>query len=261
MRQVKSIGLLFAFTVPVVLIWGSPFWMARTTARPSVLRPKPQPVVVGLELPDYIKPVGPRNRTQFPKLIRLAGRSVPEARKVTGAVWGIPPSYFDLRTGRLMGLATVYGKTIPYWPFRLRTMVEKRRVLLLIRRSPKRGERHLFYVDPAAALNYSGDAWVSRSFVRYRLGVDIDHKFDCVTMHLDDCVVRETCRPRSGFIVGKTWMRAFYHDHTAMNRQMVRRLAGPNTTIFFGDGGQTISQPKARDPKVGLMFYKFKEEQ
>ena len=88
MVRIKPRGLLLVLAVPVVFLLGPLHWEPRPVVRPVQLPNKARPIV--LAVPSHITAVGPKYQTQYPELILLSGRSVPQAKEETGAVWACP---------------------------------------------------------------------------------------------------------------------------------------------------------------------------
>lgn len=280
----RRVGFVLAALIPVI------FWLGILLPRPKPVPPTVQPVVpkarpklpARVALPSYIVPFGPRNVSLFPELVTLQGETVEQRRQATGAVWGLPPVYYDLVSGRIIGFASIGGRPLDYMPMDAGLMAEKRRVLVLIRRQPKRFAHNIWRVEPDVLLKttYLGKGWKWRRVrgkrkrvwgdcyadvnlaVVKRLGIDVT-KFDVVVMHHNDCVYPNERHERSAMIATSKSIRVMSWSVRKGTRATVFACAGPGVDILFGDGGETIQPPKpgraVRKPPIGLFFYRFKK--
>lgn len=213
-------------------------------------RPKP---CRGIKLPSYLVPLGSKNTACYPRLRRLHSASIPTLTITTGAIAAIPPTYYDRRTGRVVGFAATDGKVVPYCPLSSR---RTDRVLVVIRRVPRSGLDNLWYVKSSATKWVARGRNVDEGVVRL-LGIDL-RKFDVVTMHLGSCIQPKRARERSGLIASSR-VRLFNWRHRRGRLSDIQRYA-IGSTLLCGDGGSTVAEPDWHRPVLGLFLYRWSSQ-
>lgn len=223
------------------------FYNRKIEARPSNRRQARQ----DYQLPSGFKPFGPSHLHVYPDLIQLQGGAIPDVvTEIGNAAGGIPPTYFNLQSGRLIGAAAVDGEVLTTDPLNLYR--RKTRTLFLIRREPGKGIVNAAYIEPKTLRQKLG-RWLYSTSIR-RLGINIGI-FDVVTMDLNNAVYRNRAYHRSAWAATSRGMRIHSGESPQTYPQIenfMKRKLGPKVIVASGDGGRTLRYPAERNPVICL---------